>query len=332
MEQPATRQACDKENATFRLIWFTNFWMDRDMSEIKVTYLAYGNETCPTTGKPHMQGFAYNATAQRASWWNKKMNPKEWKDDESKYVKWGRCNGNLLQNETYCSKQGSLIEFGQKPMGNGQKRSLAELCDVVADAAENSIPLCEIVTQPEARATYVQYHNGIDKIYRHTVNAKLRKIDRTFAPEVIYVFGPTGTGKSRYVHEKELELYKIPVSDKYKWKDGYYGQEAVLYDNVTPDNINPTDLLIEIDRYGGVQVPVKGGFSLWRPKRIYFTSVYSIEHFANAAKFSIPGEFIRRVTQVVDINEWLAQRAVEAATTPLPETAAAAAEGREAAV
>jgi hypothetical protein len=118
------------------------------------------------------------------------------------------------------------------------------------------------------------------------------------APEVIYIYGPPGSGKTRYVRDLEPNIYDCPEDDQYKWKDGYSGEDAVLYDNIRTDNIKPTRLLKEIDRYF-IQVPIKGGYIGWRPKRIYITSIHPLIVFANESGFSDPREFTRRVTQTV---------------------------------
>ena len=211
--------------------------------------------------------------------------------------------GTLAENDAYCSKESAIIQFGLKPMDNGKKRSLKLLCEAVVEAANDQIPLCDVVTMPDNQATFVQYNNGITKLYDHAVTSKLRKIDKNFAPEVIYISGPPGSGKTRYVFDKEPDLYRVPASDKFKWKDGYCGQDAVLYDNVTPENIAPNELLVEIDRYY-VSLPQKGGFTGWRPKRIYFTSVFTLGLFSETARFSLAAEFTRRITSSV-LCQWL---------------------------
>jgi hypothetical protein len=47
------------------------------------------------------------------------------------------------------------------------------------------VTLLEFVTEEENRATFVQYHNVLTKLYEHAVTAKLRKVDHDFVPEVI---------------------------------------------------------------------------------------------------------------------------------------------------
>lgn len=293
MDQPVTT-ACDKRQRRFRLTCFTVYDMTLDMSKLAehVEYLAYGKEICPTTQREHYQAFAYTKTAQRWTWWHKLLSPNHFEE----------CHGTLEQNEKYCSKSGNYTEFGTKPMGNGKRRDLVEMCDLVCNGALTATPLDEIVTQPENRATFVQYHNGMTKLYYMQVTNKARKVDVNTAPEVIYIWGPPESGKGYLAHVKEnYKLFNIPHGNKYKWKDGYAGEDAVLYDNVTENNIDPTRLLVEIDRYF-IQVPVKGGFVGWRPKRIYITSVLAPDVLAQHAGFTNPREFTRRITEIIEKN------------------------------
>ena len=121
--------------------------------------------------------------------------------------------GTFADNDKYCSKEGSYHTLGTKPMHNGQKRSLEDLSLVIMEAARTQVPLDEIVTQPDAAPTFVQYHNGLSRLYQMTVTNKLRKVDKDFAPEVIYIWGDPGTGKSRKVRELDPDVYDIPEDD-----------------------------------------------------------------------------------------------------------------------
>lgn len=275
------------ENSTFRAATFT--WNNHpDITNLhdKLQYVAYAHEIAPTTGTPHLQGWAYAKNSMRLTGWKKVL--------PGAHIEAMR--GTFADNDTYCSKESQLIKLGEKPMGNGKRRDLDQLSHAVVDAAYTGKRLSSVVTEEENRATFVQYHNGITNLYRHAVTEKLRKIDKDFAPEVHYISGAPGTGKTRYVYDKEPDLYRVPDHDGYKWKDGYAGEEAVLYDNISIKNCTrPETLLQEIDRYF-IQVPVKGGYIGWRPKRIYITSVYPLEIFAMEAGFSLPSEFTRRVT------------------------------------
>lgn len=288
MEQPETNKPETNKNATFRSACITHYGEAIDKLPDKIQYFAYGKETCPTTGRVHYQSWAYAKTPMRLTGW-KKVFPGD--HIEQMY-------GTFADSDRYCSKESELITFGEKPMGNGKKRTLVELCSEVTEAAQSGVPISEVVAREHNQATYVQYNNGIEKLYKHVVTEKLRKVDKDFAPEVIYIHGPPGSGKSRYVRENDPDVFMILMDDQYKWKDGYCGQDAVLYENVSLKNISPDRFLTEIDRYY-CQVSVKGGVIGWRPKRVYITSVYPLELFAQEAGFSAAREFTRRVTRVV---------------------------------
>ena len=93
-------------------------------------------------------------------------------------------------------------------------------------------------------------------------------------PDVYLLYGDPGTGKSRYVREREqpMDLFIKPV-DRAFWMDGYDGHDAVLFDDFTgaANHVSLVNLLQLIDRYQ-MQVPIKGGFTWWQPARIYITT------------------------------------------------------------
>lgn len=291
-DQPETLMPETNEKTTFRSCAFT--WNNK--SEIttlheKLQYIGYSNEVAPTTGTPHLQGWAYAKSPMRLTGWKKVL--------PGAHIE--EMRGTFAQNDVYCSKSAELIHLGTRPMGNGQRRDLKDLADAVVDAATTGKRLSEVVTEEENRATFVQYHNGITALYRHAVTEKLRRVDKDFAPEVHYIYGAPGSGKTRYVYDQEPGLFRVPDHDGYKWKDGYAGEDAVLYDNMSIKNCTrPEALLQEIDRYF-IQVPVKGGYIGWRPKRIYITSVYPMDIFSIEAGFSHPAEFTRRVTHQMSL-------------------------------
>lgn len=88
--------------------------------------------------------------------------------------------------------------------------------------------------------------------------------------EVLY--GSTGTGKTRYVHQQAHLFYEddIWIYPGQGWFDGYQGQQVVVFDDFYGDMPFGT-LLKVLDRYK-LDVPVKGGFTNWNPTRIYITS------------------------------------------------------------
>lgn len=284
---PETKISSKMFPGTYRAMVLTSYVTPDGWSELPkgLQYFCYGDEICPTTQRPHKQGFAYSTNAMRFPAWQK-IFPR---------IRLAPMLGSFAQNEVYCSKKGSYHVFGVEPMLPSHKRSLEELVGDVSDAADLQVPLDEVVTIPENRSTFVQYNGGIQRLYNMQVTKRLRATDVNLAPEVLWFHGPPGSGKTRTTLELHPQLYRVPTSNQYKWKDGYCGQDAVLYDNVSPKNIDPDTFLQEIDRYY-MQVPVKGGFIGWRPKIIYITSVMSPDDMVLAHVFSNGDELLRRIT------------------------------------
>lgn len=244
-------------------------------------YIRYGVEICPTTNKEHLQC------------WCQCWNPVRWTQFKSYIGDSYRAPmfGRLVDNEEYCAKEGVYEDLGDKPMQGrrtdliGTKRRLDQILvgENIMDVANEEPHFGAIMKYSRSMQAYV------DNRRKHQVRG-----DHS-APEVTYIYGPPGSGKTRYVRELEPNVYPVNSSDGYKWKDDYALEPAVLFNNVDPRKLNISQFLEEIDRYP-IKVPTKGGFTWWKPKRIYITSIYSPDIFKSY--FKDPLEFSRRVTSV----------------------------------
>lgn len=120
--------------------------------------------------------------------------------------------------------------------------------------------------------------------------------------EVYWFHGASGTGKSRTAREEAGKDVWVSSNDL-KWFDGYVGQDAVIFDDLPRD----TDfiwLLRLTDRYG-MQVPIKGGFTNWRPKKVFITSILSPEGFFskwNQSENDGVAQLLRRIKEVRCFN------------------------------
>ena len=124
---------------TMRAVVFTEHKQppEWDKVERKLAYMAYAQETCPTTNKVHYQGFAYANTAMRLSGW-KKLLPT---------AKIEKMSGNFMHNEKYRSTEGELMEFGERPV-QGKRNDIAQLkakLDAGQSHVSRSIGPCYLV-------------------------------------------------------------------------------------------------------------------------------------------------------------------------------------------
>jgi len=281
----ATSETCETEdfdkNKTYRRWCMTIF--DEDGSRRNnletlpdfVTYLAYGDELTKD-GRKHYQCFAY--TKKPVRW----TQLKSWIPG---YVTPMR--GTFKDNEKYCSKQGQLKEFGDRPE-QGKRNELLGGKRKIEESRGQSI---YDIAEDEEYFPVMAKNSRFMQAYANNYHGK--RLPNNEAVQVTFVHGVPGSGKTRWVREVEPNVYDVPADDGYKWKDGYTLQDAVLFDNLSPQTFSPARLLKELDRYK-IQVPYKGGFTWWKPKRIYITSAFTASEIAES--FAIPQEFLRRIT------------------------------------
>lgn len=281
---PATKPATN-ENFTFRGAHITSYRDGWTSLPEGVQFIAWGDEICPSTGRAHKQCFAYAKKARRLTGW-KKIFP----GDHIEPIQ-----GSFAQNEAYCSKENSYHKLGEPPLANGLHYGM----QLVKRKAESIAPgetAMDIAEDPECFSEVMRCTNSIEKYISH---CRHKMVKRDFTPpEVIYIYGPPGSGKTKYVYDTEQSPFRVPDVHG-SWRDGYALDEAVVFNNIESGRLTRrSDFLEQIDRYP-ISVPVKGGFTWWKPRRIYITSLETPEQFASV--FQDPREFTRRLTKVIHL-------------------------------
>jgi hypothetical protein len=214
-----------------------------------ITYVCFGIEK-GETGTPHLQG--YMEFKQRIRLGAIK------RIGGFKRVHLELRQGTAAQAKAYCEKDGEFFEFGVlKKSQQGKRSDLLAVKDLIDGGAD------EAKVAEEHFGAWVRYRKSFSA-YRNLV-ATRQSVER----RVYVLYGEPGTGKTRFVFENEPSLW-IANDPTLQWFDGYRGEESVLLDDYRGDG-NPAFLLRLLDRYP-LQVPVKGGFVPWVPKRIFITS------------------------------------------------------------
>jgi len=111
-------------------------------------------------------------------------------------------------------------------------------------------------------SSFIRYERGL-RSYR-----RLKTVKRDWAMELVFLIGPSGTGKSRWARATYPSAYWKP---KGQWWDGYDGEETVVVDEMYGHCFPYTELLQLLDRYP-YAVQVKGGVLEFVSRRIIFTS------------------------------------------------------------
>lgn len=250
-----------------------------------VQYIAWGDELCPTTGKPHKQAFAYAEIAQRFAWWAKRF----------PQCRLAPMIGNFMQNENYCSKAGSYHELGEKPMLNGEHKAKHRVVELME---RGDSPVAIAREHGSLTETVGRYFRFWEVMHRDIVMDKLR--DQGFKPRQVYIhIGPTQAGKSRLIYEQHdcRDVYIMPKRDG-KWYGNYKGQSVVVFNDVRHGDImSYPDFLNITDGYP-IEVEVKGGFVPWCAEYIYFTSNDPVEKWWPHIDAESAAAVKRRVTEV----------------------------------
>ena len=168
-----------------------------------------------------------------------------------------RMRGSHKQAADYCKKDGDFWEAGELP-GQGRRSDLDEIKSEIEEGKS------ELYIADHHFSKWITYRRSF-AAYRRLLAGQLRQ----WKSWTNVLVGPTGTGKTRFVHQQHRDE-DIFIWGGDRWFDGYCGQRIALLDDFRGE-LTVGFLLRLLDRYP-MQVPVKGGFVNWNPRRIYITS------------------------------------------------------------
>lgn len=267
------------------------------------TYLCFQPETCPTSGRAHLQGYVCLPSVRTLNGVKDVLFPAPYRHVHLEHAK-----GSPEQNRTYCSKEESrdltaeyaFTELGNfddcpKERGQGARNDLHQVASIISAGGS----LYDAATFSPSH--FVKFHKGLSAL-QSVVFARPRLPNAEgvyLPPSVFWFYGSTGSGKTRLVFDQTvgIDMYIKPSG---AWFDGYTGQKVVLFDDFRGDWVKYSDLLKLLDRYP-MQVPVKGGFVQWSPDTIYITCPRRPEEIFSgivAKDDGGIGQLSRRITEV----------------------------------
>lgn len=239
---------------------FTYFEKDGDWANPKewkpnedIRYVVWQTEECPKTGRRHQQGYVqFRIQCAR------KTAIKRLGGDAVAGIHVEAAKGNATQCRAYCTKEETRVagpwELGDLCTGAGVRTDLMAMAAKIADGEELEVQ------------DYLRWGNRIDLAILRTIPAR----DPANPVEVHILWGEAGTGKTRYVHEKEKgDLYVASLAAK-GWWNGYRGEGAVLFDEFDIKKWDREYLLQVLDRYP-MRVEVKNGDCQLAATRFYLT-------------------------------------------------------------
>lgn len=259
-------------------VFTVNNYTNDDIERIKTIpykYLVFGKELAPSTGTPHLQGYMQLPNARTF---------KSLKKAFPSGAHLERARGSGSSNRDYCIKDGDFFEDGDVPQ-QGKRFDL----DIAKEIAMDDRP-CKM--QRITQQCGYQAIRTAEKVL--TYNEAKRQLDKP--PEVIWVYGPSGSGKSRYVNSetKEDDPYYLTTG---KWWEGYDGHKVVVFDDFREDQIPFSQLLRILDLYPH-RVEFKGGARQLLADKFYITTILSPEQF-KIPRGEDRTQLLRRITKTV---------------------------------
>lgn len=256
---------------------------DRMVTDGLATYIIAGWEV-GDSGTPHIQGYIELSKKQRITWLKSHL---------SERAHYEISNGTAEQASAYCKKEDSFFEYGVLSSllsKQGQRTDLEAIKEILDDTGDIN-QVSDVYF-----AQWVRYHKAFEK---YVLNKQER---RNWVTEVHVLWGATGTGKSRFVHDLHPNNLWVASDNSLKWFDGYHGEDFVLFDDfVSVKNDRFGFLLQLLDRYA-MTVPIKGGFVNWKPRTIYFTSNLPIEQWFTGVTEAQFAALKRRITRQIKFH------------------------------
>ncbi len=271
----------------------TSYDTDLDWLEIwetgLFTYMAYGEEKCPETGRDHRQG------------WVRFKNPRKdvklvSKIFNSAHVE--KMKGTPEQNRIYCTKEmGAYWEKGHFPR-QGERTDIQRVMEEVKKGAT------ELEIAESHMNLWCQYGRRFEA-YR-----RLLEVERQWKTDIRVYWGPAESGKSKNAREW-LGTYDTVDYTRGGFFIGYKGNENIILDDFEGQCTMEKKVFMNMaDRYPLI-VNVKGGERNWAPKRIAITSNTNPETWYPSQKVAC----MRRINKVIKMG---GTEEVQGNTFPVP--------------
>lgn len=185
----------------------------------------------------------------------------------------------------YNEKDGDIfVDFNMKS-SQGARSDLTSFCLALTESS-----LADVGR--DNPATFVRYHRGLAE-YKNLLAVPR---DPNTGPDVTWIHGGPGVGKSLVVHRREPDLWSGPPANGFY--NGYNNQPAVIFDDFRCDDMPLRELLRILDRYP-TNVNTKGGYRLWQPARIYITSCWHPRDVGYDGDREDIAQLLRRIGRII---------------------------------
>lgn len=238
--------------------------------KLSCNYIIFGYEI-GKNGTPHLQGYAelYKKTRFESI---KKMLPKAHIEPRK---------GTQDEALKYCQKDKNFVEIGiKKDQGN-----------------RGDLNGVRLAVEEEGLRYVARYYN-LQQIRVAETHLTYNEEPRNWKPNVTWIYGESGSGKSRKAREMVEGRDIFCKNDGSKWWNGYDAHEVVILDDFRDSWFSITYFLALIDRYE-FKVEYKGGFRQFKPKDIIITSIRHPKYLFEGCKNEPIKQILRRIDNII---------------------------------
>lgn len=254
-------------------------------------YLYVGKEICPNTYRLHYQGYVRFANPRALGGVRKLFTHTitTMAGKQGYAGKWFACKGTEAQNVRYCSKDEDLIiEWGDREADLEPDKEQGKRTDIAN--------VRQMISEGKGMLDIVSTVNSAQAIKVAETMLKYLEPGRSWMPEVIWIYGPTGVGKSKYAFDHCVDPWVSGETGK--WFEGYDGHEDVIFDDFRGDFCKFHVLLRLLDRYP-YRIEVKGSSRQFLARRIFITSCHPPHEVYKDRAGEDLAQLGRRISQII---------------------------------
>lgn len=220
---------------------------EKFFKDLEKTYMCYGKEI-GEQGTPHLQGTITFTRAYRLPQLVKMSKDTHWEVSKT------------TDSQNYCMKDKDYIIQDNRKQG-----CRSDLTQAIEIAREGGIK----AVAKNCPAEYVKFRQGLESLIQ------LEQKERNFKPKVIWIYGSTGLGKTKTIHDvfgySSNDIWISPKNLN-TWF-AYENQPVTVLDEFRDDVCPFHELLKILDRYPLI-VKVNYGHRIFNSRFIFITSPF----------------------------------------------------------